>query len=84
MSAPVEWLTQLRRNRYAHVSNWATGDEAPSTLDLPLLLVHVTTPADQAALHRELAAVGYVPDLLGSNAGGDWWRFYHPDGARPL
>lgn len=54
----------------------------PNTIDRPLLYATVTTPHDQASLHRELARRGYVPDLLHSDD-CDWWRWYHPDGARP-
>lgn len=47
----------------------------------PLLHVKVTTPRDQAALHRDLARLGYMPQVL--DDAETEWRFDHPDGERP-
>lgn len=47
------------------------------------LLVTVTTPRNQASLHRELAALGYVPELLDTDGMRERWQFIHPDGRRP-
>lgn len=58
-------------------------DPLPDLAGWPLLLVRVTTPRDQAALHRELAQQGYVPLLLESDGETDLWQFAHPDGEKP-
>jgi hypothetical protein len=49
----------------------------------PLLFVTVTTPRDQAALHRDLANLGYTPERLSVESDGtERWVFQHPDGER--
>lgn len=48
----------------------------------PLLFLTVTTPLDQASVHRDLAALGYVPELIDEGR-FDRWMLYHPDGVRP-
>lgn len=48
----------------------------------PTLYVTVTTPRDQAQLHRELARLGYVPEIEDEGADVHCWRFEHPDGPR--
>ena len=55
----------------------------PNLTERPLLYVVVTLPHDQALLHRDLAAIGYVADLLGSDPLADYWCVHHPDGVRP-
>lgn len=47
----------------------------------PLLHVTVTTPRDQAALHRELGALGYTAEVESEGA-VDVYFFVHPDGEK--
>lgn len=58
-------------------------DPVPDLSEGPLLEVIVTTPRDQARLHRDLCRAGYVPELLYEGVGADVYRFVHPDGERP-
>lgn len=56
--------------------------------DFPIVNVEVTTPKDQAELHRHLALKGYCPVLLAERGGErtspvQFWRFHHPDGEKP-
>ena len=58
-------------------------DQEIESVDLdgwPLLHVTVTTPRDQAPLHRFLANLGYCPRLVESGTYGERWRFHHPEG----
>lgn len=39
---------------------------------------------EPAELHRFLAEIGYVPELLdGDGSDEERWQFHHPDGTRP-
>lgn len=58
-------------------------DLAVDLTALPLLHIAVTTPRDQAVLHRHLANLGYVPELMFADEVTDYWRFQHPDGVKP-
>ena len=55
----------------------------------PLLYVTVHPAAmrargdEPAALHRFLADIGYVPELLEESGDVERWMFQHPDGTRP-
>lgn len=46
----------------------------------PFLRVKVTTPQNQAVLHRTLAQAGYVPERTQVNDDHEVWEFRHPDG----
>lgn len=62
-------------------------DEDIETIDVdgwPVIYAIVTTPADQALLHRHLALLGYCPVHLTTWDGDDLFRFHHPDGPKPL
>ena len=73
------------------------GGELPYLLGLsdeletvrPLLYVTVHPAAmrargdEPAELHRFLADIGYVPELLEESGDEERWMFQHPDGTRP-
>ena len=78
MSVVADWV---RRNPAAVPFTWP--GPIPDLARLPLLHGIVTTPRDQAELHRTLARAGYTADLLATEVGCDHWCFHHPDGRRP-
>lgn len=53
----------------------------PDLSGLPACEITVTTPRDQAALHRMLAHAGYVLDLV-EEGPSHRWRVWHPDGEK--
>lgn len=87
MSTSDRWLGEIQLNQdhqiFPIVLTWPA-DPLPDLSANPLLYIRVTFPRDQAILHRYLAKLGYVPDVIEETPNVDYWRFYHPDGPRPV
>ena len=90
-ASPADWAAEADREKAlganVQVVTWYA-DTPGDFADLlargwPLLYVRVGTPRNQTTLHRILARLGYTADLLAEDAGHDYWRMSHPDGARP-
>lgn len=75
------WEGELQMNPDGYRCTWPGA--LPALDQGYLIYITVTTPKDQAPLHRRLAAEAYTPDLIFSDETHDYWRFQHPDGVRP-
>lgn len=58
-------------------------DKLPLDTDYAVVFVLVSTPRDQALLHRKLGRMGYCPVFQHAEDGKELWRFHHPDGPKP-
>lgn len=60
------------------------GGVFPDLAGNPCVRFTVTTPRDQAQVHRTLARLGYVPEpgRLEVHEGWELWQYQHPDGER--